>query len=200
MLEQAEVEGFLQPGYKLGVGTALYQDLPCLQEPGGRLVCPALVKVPVHSDSPGRGWGALSIPVSADWKELEGETRAAGPLRLSLKLQPEPDFCLICNGRAPSAATRNPLCFCLLSSFFSLLQQRHLCCHVHFCSEPLDKAHPDLFFSVKPNSSSPHPPLRYPAHLWPPQERQNSWETIPGRAGQWSPTSEREAKSCSPVL
>lgn len=118
MLEQAEVEGFLQAGYKLGVGTALYQDLPCLQEPGGRLVCPALVKAPVHSDSPGWGWGALSIPVSADWKELEGETRAAGPLRLSLKLQPEPDFCLICNGRAPSAATRNPLCFCLFSSFF----------------------------------------------------------------------------------
>lgn len=78
MLKQAEVEGFLQPGYKLGVWTILYQDLPCLQEPGARLVCPALGKVPFPVTALGADGGlCLSqlVQTGKSWKarpELRG--------------------------------------------------------------------------------------------------------------------------------
>lgn len=45
-------------------------------------------QVLVNSDSPGWGWGglrgvgALPVPVNTDWKELEGEPRAAAPHRV----------------------------------------------------------------------------------------------------------------------
>lgn len=62
MFEQAEVEGFFQSGYKLGVGITLYQELPHLQELDARLLCPAVVKELINRDSPGWDWGGSACP------------------------------------------------------------------------------------------------------------------------------------------
>lgn len=82
MFEQAEVEGFFQSGYKLGVGLTLYQELPHLQELDARLLRLAVVKELINRDRPGWDWEALPVPVNTGWKELEGEPRAAAPHRV----------------------------------------------------------------------------------------------------------------------
>lgn len=120
-----------------GVGMALYQELP---HPRCMVVsCSAgfIVKV--------LGPAGFCLPQSTQaGRHWEGSPGLCCTVGLSLQLQPEPDFCLICNGRAPSGATSNPLCLFLFFffSFFTLCLIFFL-----FCVFPPEKA---FFFLPNP--------------------------------------------------
>lgn len=112
MPEQAEMGGFPKQGISWG-GDGVISGAASPQVHVCELLCW------VYCQGAGLGLAGFCLPQSTQaGRHWEGSPGLCCTVGLSLQLQPEPDFCLICNGRAPSGATSNPLCLFLFFFFF----------------------------------------------------------------------------------